>query len=108
LREVRPDRSAAEVVEVLPASVNVQLGCKSMTAGTIPALQEHIHEHGYRLLWWETGAAYKRRYRDHDHYLRPDAFAAYQAGEQRIRCWLEWDRATMDVRDLGVKLSTYA
>jgi hypothetical protein len=68
LCEVCPDRSAEDVVVVLPAFANVQLGCKSMTGGTVPALQEHIQEHGYRLLWWETRAACERRYRDHDHW----------------------------------------
>jgi hypothetical protein len=32
LSKVRPDRSAEDVVVVLPAFANVQLGCKSMTA----------------------------------------------------------------------------
>ena len=64
----------------------------------------------YRLLWWKTGAAYERRYRDHDywHNLRPDAYVAYQVGRHRIRFWLEWDRATIGTRDLVAKLSTYA
>lgn len=77
--------------------------------GTVSALQEQIQGRGYRLLWWETGSACERRYRDHDHWynLRPDAFAAYQVGQQRIRFWLEWDRATMGTRDLGAKLRTY-
>jgi len=74
------------------------------------AIEERLQGGEHRLLWWETGAACERRYRDHDHWhnLRPDAFAEYQAGEQRIRFWLEWDRATMGTRDLGAKLSTYA
>jgi predicted transcriptional regulator len=74
------------------------------------ASEERLQGHEHRLLWWETGSACERRYRDHDHWhnLRPDAFAAYHAGEQRVRFWLEWDRATMGARDLGVKLSTYA
>ncbi len=32
----------------------------------------------------------------------------YQVGEQRIRFWLEWDRATMGTRDLMAKFMTYA
>jgi hypothetical protein len=32
----------------------------------------------------------------------------YQAGEQRVRFWLEWDRATMGTRDLVAKFRTYA
>ena len=61
------------------------------------------------MLWWEAGAACERRYRNHDHWhnLRPDAFAEYQAGEKRVRFWLEWDRGTMGARDLVAKLWTY-
>jgi hypothetical protein len=64
----------------------------------------------HQLLWWETGAACERRYRDHDHWhnLRPDALGEYQIGEKRMRFWLEWDRGTMGVRDLGAKFNTYA
>jgi predicted transcriptional regulator len=74
------------------------------------ASEERLQGHEHRLLWWETGAACERRYRDHDHWhnLRPDALAEYQVGEQRVRFWLEWDRATMGTRDLGAKLRTYA
>jgi hypothetical protein len=62
------------------------------------------------LLWWETGATCERRYRVHDrwHNLKPDALAEYQMGDQRFRFWLEWDRGTMNVRDLAVKFTTYA
>ena len=72
--------------------------------------QERTQGREHRLLWWETGAACERRYRDHDHWhnLRPDAFAEYQAGERRVRFWLEWDRATMGTRDLAAKFRTYA
>jgi len=61
----------------------------------------------YRTLQWESCV---RRYRDHDHWynLRTDALAAYQAGERRVRFWLEWDRATMGTRDLAVKCRIYA
>jgi len=60
----------------------------------------------YRTLPWES---FVRRYRDHDHWhnLRPDAFVAYQAGGQRVRFWLEWDRARLGTRVLGAKLRTY-
>jgi hypothetical protein len=58
---------------------------------------------------WETEIAFERRYRDNDHWhnLRPDALAEFQEGDQRVRFWLEWDRATMGARDLGAKLRTY-
>jgi predicted transcriptional regulator len=74
------------------------------------ASEERLQGREHRLLWWETGVACERCYCDHDHWhnLRPDALAAYQVGEQRIRFWLEWDRATMGTRDLVAKLRTYA
>ena len=52
----------------------------------------------------------ERRYRvgEQWHNLRPDALAAYRVGSQQFRFWLEWDRGTMNVRDLGVKFSSYA
>jgi predicted transcriptional regulator len=74
------------------------------------ARQERALGREHRLLWWETGLLCERRYRDHDrwHNLRPDAMGDYQAGEQRVRFWLEWDRATMGTRDLVTKFRTYA
>src|SRR5256885_812815 len=62
------------------------------------------------LCWWETGAACERRYRvgEQWHNLRPDALAEYQVGEHRLRFWLEWDRGTMNARDLAVKFASYA
>jgi len=67
-------------------------------------------EQGHHLLWWETGSLCERRYRDHDHWynLRPDGAGEYQAGAQRVRFWLEWDRGTMVLRDLATKFYTYA
>ncbi len=65
---------------------------------------------GQELLWWETGAACERRYRvgEQWHNLRPDALAAYRAGPCLFRFWLEWDRGTMNARDLAVKFEAYA
>jgi len=40
--------------------------------------------------------------------LRPDVLAEYRTGQQRMRFWLEWDRGTMNVRDLAVKFTSYA
>jgi hypothetical protein len=62
------------------------------------------------LCWWETGASCERRYQVHEqwHNLRPDALAEYRAGSQQMRFWLEWDRGTMNVRDLAVKFDAYA
>jgi DNA-binding IclR family transcriptional regulator len=74
------------------------------------ASRERRQGREHRLLWWETGMACERRYHDHDrwHNLRPDAFAEYQAGERRVRFWLEWDCGTMSSRDLAIKFRTYA
>jgi Replication-relaxation len=67
-------------------------------------------ELGQALCWWETGPACERRYRVHEQWynLRPDAQASYRVGQQQIRFWLEWDRGTMNVRDLSIKFSSYA
>jgi hypothetical protein len=58
---------------------------------------------------WETGSACERRYRVGEHWynLRPDALVEYSVGKSRIRFWLEWDRGTMNVRDLAVRFSSY-
>lgn len=63
-----------------------------------------------RVVWCETGRACTRQYRDVDgwHALRPDAAGEYQAGTQRLRFWLEWDRGTMGRRDLETKFAAYA
>lgn len=67
-------------------------------------------EAGQALCWWETGAACERRYRVQEQWynFRPDAQAAYLVGQQQMRFWLEWDRGTMNVRDLSIKFSSYA
>jgi Replication-relaxation len=61
------------------------------------------------LCWWETGTLCERRYRVNEQWynLRPDALAAYRVGQQHIHFWLEWDRGTMNVRDLAVKFASY-
>ncbi len=67
-------------------------------------------EPGQELCWWETGAVCERRYRVGEQWynLRPDALAEYRMGQQRARFWLEWDRGTMNVRDLTIKFTSYA
>ena len=67
-------------------------------------------EPGQELCWWETGAVCERRYRVGEQWynLRPDALAECRVGSQQIRFWLEWDRGTMNVRDLAVKFTSYA
>jgi hypothetical protein len=65
---------------------------------------------GQELCWWETGAVCERRYRVGEQWynLRPDALAEYRVGLRQIRFWLEWDRGTMNVRDLAIKFTSYA
>lgn len=77
---------------------------------SLAARLERAQQREHALLWWEAGTACERRYHDHDHWhnLRPDAMGEYQAGERRVRFWLEWDRATMGTRDLVAKFRTYA
>ena len=67
-------------------------------------------EPGQDLCWWETGPVCERRYQVGEQWynLRPDALAEYRVGQQRTRFWLEWDRGTMNVRDLAVKFTSYA
>ena len=67
-------------------------------------------EPGQELCWWETGAVCERRYRIGEQWynLRPDGLAEYRMGQQRTRFWLEWNRGTMNVRDLAVKFTSYA
>jgi predicted transcriptional regulator len=62
------------------------------------------------LCWWETGALCERRYKVNDQWynLRPDALAAYATGQRQLLFWLEWDRGTMNARDLTVKFTSYA
>ena len=61
------------------------------------------------LCWWETGPVCERRYRVGEQWynLRPDALAEYRVGQQHMRFWLEWDRGTMNVRDLSIKFTAY-
>jgi len=67
-------------------------------------------EAGQALCWWETGAMCERRYRVGEQWynLRPDALAEYRVGQEQVRFWLEWDRGTMNVRDLLLKFASYA
>jgi hypothetical protein len=66
-------------------------------------------ESEHALCWWETGPVCERRYRVGEQWynLRPDALAEYRVGSQQVRFWLEWDRGTMNVRDLAVKFTSY-
>ncbi len=65
---------------------------------------------GQELCWWETGSVCERRYQVGEQWynLRPDALAEYRIGQQFTHFWLEWDRGTMNLRDLAVKFTSYA
>jgi hypothetical protein len=73
-------------------------------------VQDARREAGQALCWWETGVVCERRYQMHEQWynLRPDALAEYRVGPKQIRFWLEWDRGTMNVRDLTIKFLSYA
>jgi predicted transcriptional regulator len=84
-------------------------GIYSFFAALARAAREQSQQ-GHRLLWWETGGLCERRYRDHDRWynLRPDGMGAYLVAETQMRFWLEWDRGTLNGRDLAGKFHTYA
>jgi len=73
-------------------------------------MQSARRETGNALCWWETGALCERRYQVNGEWynLRPDALAEYRVGQEQVRFWLEWDRGTMNVRDLSIKFTSYA
>jgi hypothetical protein len=76
------------------------------TSLALAARQESEH----LLCWWETGHVCERRYRVGElwYNLKPDALTEYRIGQQHMRFWLEWDRGTMNVRDLVVKFTAYS
>jgi Replication-relaxation len=82
-------------------------GIYSFFAGLAQAARQQPEQ---ELCWWETGVVCERRYRVGEQWynLRPDALAAYRVGSQQFSFWLEWDRGTMNVRDLAVKFHAYA
>ena len=118
VQRIASQQEGDDGVYLVQQGVDVLVGHLDHTAGMYEffvslseaASRERLHGRDHRLLWWETGPSCERRYRDHDrwHNLRPDAFAEYQAGELRIRFWLEWDRGTMSTPDLAAKCTTYA
>ncbi len=42
------------------------------------------------------------------HHLKHDVLVEYCVRQQYNRFWLEWDRGTMNVRDLAIKFTSYA
>src|SRR5258708_1172674 len=108
------DETAAGTITLKQRGVDWLLEHIQHTAGiysffvalTKPARQES----GHQLCCWETGARCERRYRVGEQWynLQPDALAEYRADSQKMRFWLEWDRGTMNARDLAVKFASYA
>lgn len=79
--------------------------------GFFAGLAKTAKQHPEQMLhWWETGAACERRYRVGEQWynLRPDALAEYRVGQLQVRFWFEWDRGTMNARDLATKFASYA
>jgi hypothetical protein len=102
-------RSHRAVLEVAP--INLALKAEDEQEAIIERFGALMRkEREQALCWWETGTVCERRYRVHDQWynLRPDALAEYRVGSQRMRFWLEWDRGTMNVRDLATKFASYA
>lgn len=114
LAEVSDDESDRETSTVIQRGEVWLLQHIQHTAGIYRFFawlaQSTRREAGQELCWWETGALCERRYRVHEQWynLRPDALAEYRVGRQQIRFWLEWDRGTMNVRDLTIKFLSYA
>ena len=73
-------------------------------------IQEARREPEQALCWWETGMVCERHCRVGEQWynLRPDALAEYRVGSHQMRFWLEWDRGTMNERDLTIKFTSYA
>lgn len=71
---------------------------------------EHAAGRECAVLWWESGSACARQYRDvHGwHAIRPDGAGELVVAGRRMRFWLEWDHGTMNVRDLRRKFAAYA
>ncbi len=82
------------------------------TAGIYTFLGTLCHAamlHHHQVLWFETGPHSERsyRYRSIWRNFRPDAAFAYQAEQQRLVAWLEWDEGSMTMRNLAAKLYEY-
>jgi hypothetical protein len=65
-------------------------------------------EPGHELCWWQMGSVCERRYRMGEQWYNLMRLSEYRVGQQQIRFWLEWDRGTMNARDLAVKFTSYA
>jgi len=104
--EAHPSPMVQLGVRWLLAHIQHTVGIYSFFATLAQGARQHPEQ---RMCWWETGAQCERRYRmgEQWHNLRPDAQAEFRAGSQPFRFWLEWDRGTMNVRDLALKFDAY-
>ena len=122
------NRVPLRAIAILPDDSSVTKAKQTIVQPGVPWLLRHIqHTSGvygffarlaqvarqqsdHVLRWWETGSQCERRYRVNEqwHNLRPDALADYRVGQRHLRFWLEWDRGTMNGRDLTIKFTAYA
>lgn len=96
-------RGAANLVRLLEHTVGIYR--------FFITLQEAAHRSPFHeLCWWETKTASQRRFRVEQRWsgIVPDAQAEYRVGEHTCRFWFEWDRGTMNERDLTIKFAAYA
>jgi hypothetical protein len=73
------------------------------------ALHKAAQEKGHRILWWETHSRCERHYRSQGawHNFRPDLILEYEADGKRLLAWIEWDRGTMNGKNIRAKLESY-
>jgi len=104
---VRYEREVTSFAHVLAHTAEMYGFFAQLATSACDATASGVDHH---LLWWETGRACERYYREIDgwHAVRPDGAGEYQAGPRRLRFWLEWDRGTMNQRDLEIKFAGYA
>ena len=122
------NRVPLHAIAIIPDSVPATEAAQTIVQPSVPWLLRHIQhtagvngffarlaqvasqQPGHALCWWETGSQCERRYRVNEqwHNLRPDALADYRVGQRHLRFWLEWDRGTMNGRDLTIKFTAYA
>lgn len=83
----------------------------SLAQATDKAVGTHPRPFGQQgLLWWESSATCRRTftYQGQEYHLKPDALAAYRAGERVSQFWLDWASAAASEAELSSKYATYA